>query len=56
MHKIVEMKKDENDYDDNIENDFEENGVDVLSGSCRQRFAFISKFSIHSFHCIFLNI
>ena len=43
MHKLVEMKKNENDYDDNIEKDFEENGVDVLSGSCRQRFAFISK-------------
>lgn len=43
MHKLVEMKKYENEIDDNNEKDYEEDGVDVLSGSCRPRFAIICK-------------
>lgn len=36
MHKIVEVKnsENENEFDDNNDEDFDENGVDVLSGSC----------------------
>lgn len=41
MHKLEKIEVSENSFDDNNERDFEEDGVDVLSGSCRRRFAFI---------------
>lgn len=53
MQKIVEMKQYEDEFDDNYGEDFDENGVDVLSGSCRR---FICKFFRYTFHGVFLNI
>lgn len=45
MHKVVEIKNNENDFDDNNEEDFGENGVDV-SGSCRRALLLSIKISI----------
>lgn len=53
MHKLVEMKKCENNFDDNNEKDFEEDGVDVLSGSCRAPALSLNFCKpIHSFQCV----
>lgn len=54
MHKLVEMNKYEDEFDDNNEKDFEENGVDVLSGKCRQCFIIIFKFFNIFFSLYFL--